>query len=267
MTDPDDDTVTIHAEPFRAWLLRGTPETPAPYSQYAQRPEAFQYYWKMLQRVFHVPASSDFPAAAYSDDEKELMEKFIATSRDLAAMTVLSFDGGITFTAAGEVQRNLPPQDTVRGALVTLRQLEKADEDASFQKVWRAVGRRLNEIDPQSAKRHNRYRLIQSKLMNGYLVKMADVLACTEQGFDTKLAMSIHHSGKPVDVINEAMYTGHVHWNRARAAAGSMGQTRDDIAAGTFEMDVFSALLQLSHWKFVYAEFLERQLGHVEGTP
>lgn len=59
--------------------------------------------------------------------------------------------------------------------------------------------------------------------MNGYLIKMADVLACTIQGFDIKPAMSLHHPGKPIDVINEAMYTGHVHWNRKRAVAGAMG--------------------------------------------
>ena len=123
-------------------------------------------------------------------------------------MTVLSFDGGITFSVDETAVRNLPPADTSRGALVTLRQLEKADEDASFLKAWKIVGRRLNEVDPAAAKRHNRYRLIQNKLTNGYLIKMANVLACTHQGFDPTLAMSLYHSGKPIDVINEAMYTG-----------------------------------------------------------
>lgn len=268
MPDPNTDTVTLHTEPFRAWLLRQTPESRAPYSQYAQRPEAFQYWWKMLRQVFHVPDPDSFPRANYSQDEVELLQQFVHTCRDLASMTVLSFDGGITFHAqesgGGQVERNLPPADTMRGALVTLRQLEKSDEDGSFQKVWRIVGRRLNEIDPIAAKRHNRYRLIQNKLMNGYLIKMADILACTVQGFDTKLAMSLHHSGKPIDVINEAMYTGHVHWNRKRAAAGTMGQKKDDVWAGMFEMDVYDSLIQLSHWKFVYAEFLEQQLGPTE---
>jgi hypothetical protein len=267
MTDKKNETVTVHSEPFRAWLLRNTADSRAPYSQYAQRPEAFQYSWKMLQNVFHIPDPKSFPKANYAAEEIELLYQFVQTCRDLASMTVLSFEGGISFSTGvsgqGQVERNLPPADTLRGALVTLRQLEKPDEDGSFLKVWRCVGRRLNEVDAIAARRHNRYRLIQNKLMNGYLIKMADVLACSKQGFDTELAMSLHHFGKPIDVINEAMYTGHVHWNRKRVAAGAMEQAKDDVSAGMFEMDVYDSLIQLSHWKFVYAQFLEQQLDPV----
>ena len=136
-----------------------------------------------------------------------------------------------------------------------------------FLKAWMIVGRRLNEVDPGAAKRHNRYRLIQDKLATGYLIKMADVLACTRQGFDPTLAMSLDHSGKPIDVINEAMYTGHVHWNHKRAADAAMGQAKNDVSSGMFEMDGYDSLIQLSHWKFVYAEFLEHQLGLVDKIP
>jgi hypothetical protein len=254
-------TITLKAEPFRAWLLRNMEETPPPYSSYAQRPEAFQYWWKMLRAVFHIPSPSALPRATYPDDELELLNHYLATCRELASMTVLSFDGAITFHAHGSVTRDLPPADTLRGALVTLRQLEKADEDGSFAKAWKVVARRLHEIDPEASKRHNLYRLVQNKLTNGYLVKMADVQACIMQDFDTNIAMSLHHSGKPIDVINEAMYTGHVHWNRKRAAVGAMGQAKDEVFAGLFDSDLYDSVIQLSHWKFAYAEFLEHQIG------
>ena len=65
MQDPDSDTITVHSEPFRAWLLRETTETRSPYSHYAQRPEAFQNWWKMLQNVFYIPDASSFPKANY----------------------------------------------------------------------------------------------------------------------------------------------------------------------------------------------------------
>lgn len=266
MSDDDDDqgTLTIHSKTFHDILIEELPDSKAPYSEHAQRPEAFQYWWKMIHSVFHVPDPASFPQTTFSDDEREVLAQYVETCRDLASMTVLSHQGGITFhmgaEGEGDVERNLPPKDATRGALVTLRQLEKPDEHASFSKVWKIVGRRLNEIDPASAKRHNRYRLIQSKLMNGYLRKMMDVLSCTLNGWDTKLAMSLYHSGKPEAVINQAMYTGHVHWNRERAAAGAMKQNDDHVWAGMFEADLYDSVLQLSHWKFVYAEFIERQL-------
>jgi hypothetical protein len=254
------ETITVHTETFRTWLLRRTSSTPAPLEMYAQQAEAFQDWWKMLRAVFHVPDPSSFPIATYDDGEVDLLERFIHTARDLASMTVLSFDGGVTFNHTGEVERTLPPSDSIRGALVTLRQLDSPDEDASFSKVWKIVNRRLYDVDARGASRHRRYRLIQNKLLDGYLVKMADVQSCVLQEFDTKLAMSIYHAGRPRDVINEAMYTGHVHWNRKRASTGAMGRTKDEVLAASFEMDMFYAMMQLSHWKFVYAEFLEHQL-------
>jgi hypothetical protein len=36
--------------------------------------------------------------------------------------------------------------------------------------------------------------------------------------------------------------TGHVHWNRQRATADAMGQAKDEVFAGMFEMDVYDAL-------------------------
>lgn len=252
---------TIRSEPFHAWLIRNVPDAPAPLGSFAQHPEAFQCWWKMLRAVFHIPTPNAFPRARFTGEEIELLDQFVNTAQDLASMTVLSFEGGITFRQDGTVERRLPPRDSVRGALVTLRQLESPDEDASFAKVWKLVNRRLHETDPEAARRHRRYRLIQNRLSNEWLVKMADVEACIRQGFDTKLAMSLHHSGAPRDVLNEAMYTGHVHWNRQRASTGALGQSRDEVRAGMFEMDMFHAVAQLSHWKFVYAEVLKLQLG------
>lgn len=264
MNDRNGDSLFTPKRFKRPLYIAPKPPRKAPYSEYAQRPEAFDYWWGMMQYVFHVPDPKSFPRATYSAAEVELLEQYVRTCRELASMTVLSHEGGITFTEDedGErIDRNLPPVDTTRGALVTLRQLEKPGEDASFSKVWKAVGRRMHEADPVAAKRHNRYRLVQNKLMNGYLKKMADVLAATAQGWDTTIMMSIYRSGKPQAVIDEAMYTGHVHWNRQRAAAGAMGQKSDAVFEGIFEMDVYESVLQLSHWKFVYAEFIEHQLG------
>lgn len=39
--------------------------------------------------------------------------------------------------------------------------------------------------------------------------------------------------------------------HRQRASADALGQTQDEALTGMLEMDMFNALEQLSHWKFV----------------
>jgi hypothetical protein len=223
-------------------------------------PDNFMYYWNLLNFVFYVPLASEFPQIDLDASQMELARQFVRQSCELAGMTALNYPIKMTLNIkegqSESVDTNLPGKDTIIGAFVQLRHFQGPGEDINFVKIWKSINHKLATYDRRFAIRHKRYKLIENKLQNDYLEQMGEIRSCQLLGYAVSLPQSIMHSGKPIDVFNESMYTGLIHSNRKRIAENRLHIPDDIIMKKMFEMDAYKAMMQLGLWKFVYADFI-----------
>lgn len=244
--------------------LRFTP----PYADKASRPEGYAYWWQLFRLVFDLPDPNRFPGlAGFNDDEMLMLERYVDVCEELAESSVLSHDGGMTVRITGgnteQVETSFPPKEAIRGTAVLFRQLASSDEEASYSKVRRAIGRRIHEaIDDRRDERQEiqvRWNRAHGQLHAGLLTAMADRRALELSGAHPSVPVP-REDVKPQELLSLFQYGDLIHWGKNAAALRNLAG--DDFLYNSAMMEYLSVVLQLSHFYLGYSLLVSRAIGH-----
>src|ERR1700730_8879483 len=137
--NPDEDTVTISAVPVEDTIHPHPLDFPPPLAELAPDTKGFQRHWEKLGYAFDLPDPAEFPALPLTDDDRELLRRFVEQCRHLAGYSLISDDGRLVMSSSGpghwEVSADLPSREAFGGTAVAFRQIHSHGEEASFSKV------------------------------------------------------------------------------------------------------------------------------------
>jgi hypothetical protein len=104
--------------------------------------DAFRFWWGQLEAIFDFNDPRDFPAFPATPelpaDERAVLDRFVAKSRELAASASLNADAEMRVEISDDNQTetihvDLPAPDLVAGFAALFRQFYALDERASFR--------------------------------------------------------------------------------------------------------------------------------------
>jgi len=152
--EPDAGEVVLHARGYEAVALDHPLSFPPPLASHSPSPEAFQFWWHMLQYVFELPDPATFPAIPVQPTaaEARAMDRYCDAATDLAESALLS--GAAEFrlsvrrhadgTFSEKIQSKFASKEITRGFATLFRQFYSTEESAGFQEMQRIL-RRLND--------------------------------------------------------------------------------------------------------------------------
>lgn len=261
-----DETVTFHAEPWRAAALREqTLRFAPPYAELASDPDGFAYWWKMLAYVYDPPNPHTFPPLANIDpQERTILRRYADSCEELAQATILSHGGGISVEFSDGKEKltaDEPPRESIRGGVLLFRQIASDNETASYSTVRKIIGRRIHEQrDAEYDRRDEMQRSwnrTRAGVLGGLLTAAADRKAAQAQGAHEDFPVAQEHV-KPMELISLFEYGDLVHWDRRR---DEMSLLQDDHFK--YKMTTFNFLesvIQMSHVYVGYSILVKRAL-------
>jgi hypothetical protein len=89
--------IKVHAKSFESVAAETTSlRFPPPLAERGSNLEGFEYWWKMMEFVFALPAPETFPSypTPPRKKERETLERFISAAGELAESTLLNGGGG-----------------------------------------------------------------------------------------------------------------------------------------------------------------------------
>ncbi|WP_155127537.1 hypothetical protein [[Actinomadura] parvosata] len=126
-----------------------------PYIETAARPEAFEMWWKWLTYVFDLPDPARAPRLTLplSKDNKDLVERYMLSIDDLLESSLLNVEQRFAYNVTADgveenLQREFLSREVSRGVAVTFRQFYAPKEEASFERVYKALCKRLKGEPP-----------------------------------------------------------------------------------------------------------------------
>ena len=137
----------------------------------------FVHHWEKLNYAFALPNPAQFPSLpVLTDDDRVLLDRFVAVCRQLAGYSAINNDSGITISGKdgqSNIELQFPSAEAFGGTSLAFRQLHSGQEDASFDKVqgrlFQAI-RILPEKEQQPAKDFlQQWVSARGKLMNQLL--------------------------------------------------------------------------------------------------
>jgi hypothetical protein len=102
--------------------------------------KGFQRHWEKLTYAFDLPDPADFPALPLTDDDQQLLSRFVQQCEYLASYSLISDDqGSQKIWSEGQsnwqIAADLPGREIFGGTAVAFRQIHNHGEEASFSKV------------------------------------------------------------------------------------------------------------------------------------
>lgn len=137
--------IRVEARSFE-WLATSTTKLrfPAPLASRAPDPDGFEFWWKMLEFVFALPAPETFPSLSKPPKQADsaILERFIHTAEELAESNLLSGRNEMTVNIAdgglGEsVETQFATSEITRGFTTLFRQMHSSEKSdpARFVRV------------------------------------------------------------------------------------------------------------------------------------
>lgn len=222
--------------------------------------EAARFCWRRIQYVFglsdpRLMAQFEHP---FSDDEREVLERFVQQARDLAGSTFLSAKDEVTISIADDgmseaIEKRLSDRDVTVGFMVMFRQCYSNDEKASFKNARGIVMQRaknLPEGDDRSATLRA-WAKTQGQ-MRGRLLESHVHSAMADRGDGP--AMLKRPDGDPQHpdrvespemLLSTYWYGDMIHW------------TRGETTLIEWEKDAFT-----SAWKIIHTLMAASELAH-----
>lgn len=239
-----------------------------PYADRSANPNGFSYWWQMMQLVFDLPNPHRFPALPdFSQGDRKILHRYVATCQELAESTVLSHKGGVTVkikdqNAEPDLRIDFPPKEAIRGTTVLFRQLANPGELASYSKVRKIVGKRIHEArDAHTAQREEwqkGWNSAHSQLNAGLLPAMADRKALTLRGAHPSVLV-VGEDVRPQELIKIFQYGDLIHWGDKLEAHEALHQ---DPYSSAFEtMNFLQVVSQLGHFYLGYSLLVRAAMG------
>lgn len=127
-----------------------------PLADRSPNPDAFEFWWRLIEYRFSLPDPSSFPALGPppAGHDLEVLLRYVHAGEEMAESTVLGGDDGVTVHIPDEgsdeeeiVDARFSSNESLRGFTVLFRQFHADDEPASFNNV-QAILRRLTAASP-----------------------------------------------------------------------------------------------------------------------
>ncbi|MBF6439274.1 hypothetical protein [Nocardia cyriacigeorgica] len=229
----------------------------------------FRRHWEKLTYLFDLPDPANFPSmyAHLTETDRAMMDRFVATCRNLAKYAVFNeLGGGLSIKSAnGEhwtVTADLPSHEQFSGVAATFRQLHNAEEEASFSKIEGRIQAALNRLDedarqgPRSVV--SRWREARAAIMK----KTVPTLVCERIGETTgKMPPVCSLEGVvPDELIRQFNYGDMLHWGKYRDKLADL--TEDENSEKFFQYAVLNSIISLGHLYFGFSILLESVLGY-----
>lgn len=177
-----DRSMEVEVAPWRSLMPPQPLRFAPPYAHVAATPRGYAYWWQLFRFVFDLPDPNRFPLlSGFNNEERAVLGRYVDVCEELAESTVLSHDGGLTFRVEDgqeRVEPNFPPKEAIRGTAVLFRQLASSEEEASYSKTRKIIGRRIYELaDDRRDERQEsqvRWNRAHGQLQGGLLTTMVD---------------------------------------------------------------------------------------------
>lgn len=194
-----------------------------------------------------------------------MLKRYVDVCEELAESSVLSHDGGFTVTVEEgkeRIEANFPPKEAIRGTAVLFRQLASAEEEASYRKVRKAIGRRIHEVaDERQDEREDYQRSwnrAHGQLQANLLTAMVDRKVVRQQSGHESVPVVGEGVG-PQELLSLFQYGDLIHWGKHAAALRTLAG--DDFAYTRAMYDYLSVVIQLSHFYLGYSLLVARALA------
>ncbi len=229
----------------------------APLMERSPRPDAFVFWWRMLQYVFpdlHDPDS--FPSLSVTPEtvDMELFQRYIAAAEEMAESELLCADDEVTVHFGKEQEEHIEAIETskeiTRGFTTLLRQFDAKEEPASFQ----VVSGRLRKLsmkttdgsaDLRSAE-IDAWRKAQARLHGTELRRLV------RRKVDPELEFGSDHS--PTYLLSAYRYGDLIHWDSKREVVATW--EKDPFHKHRARMFFLEAAAGLAHLYIGFGELV-----------
>ncbi|GAB3205405.1 hypothetical protein GCM10027262_10450 [Nocardia tengchongensis] len=236
---------------------------PAPLTEFAtDGGRAISHHWEKLTYMFALLDPADFPVLPLVAEDRESMEYFIRTCRELAGYSVINDDHGLLVSLDGadwKVEAQLPTKETFAGTAVAFRQLHSGQEEASFDKVkgrlFQAIKRLPEESQAAAHEVVTQWARARAELMNQTLSTLVS-RKVSNASQDNPVSF---HGVRPDELIATYNYGGTIHFGKQRQALVDL--TKDPTLSAYYSYACIASIAGLSYLYFGFATLLEAALG------
>lgn len=233
----------------------------------------FQGSWERLTYLFDLPDPDSFQSLRSHMHEQDyaMLERFIATCRNLATYTVFNAKNpGVVVTAKGggklAVKADLPSHEQFAGVSATFRQLHNDGEEASFSKIQSRLQVAIKQLD-EPARTEQRTVVSQWRAARAALMKKTvPTMICERIGEETgEMPDVLSYEGvEPETLIRQYNYGDTLHWGDYRDELADL--TQDDGDEKFHKYAVLNSMINLGHLYFGFSVLLESALGYAKVT-
>lgn len=259
-----DDTVSFSLVPTQDTIHPHPLNFPPPLEELsATKTAGFQRHWEKLTYVFNLPDPRDFPPLPLTDDDRKLLNRFVEQCRYLAGFSLLSDNGGISWSSGPEgtqIKADLPSGEAFVGTVAAFRQIHNHGEDASFSKVkgrlFNATGQ-INDEDAQNELRAVMSRWVDARgdLMN----RLLPTIVCQKVSNAPPGHPISYRDIKPEELFLAFNYGDTIHWGEQKEKLADLLDTPDNKAY--YQNALCAAILGLSHLYFGWSLLVQAALG------
>jgi len=274
-------TVQIKAEAFSAHAQRRPLDWDTPMRGLLRDPDAGDFVWHRLQYVFRLPNPHALPALgiAWTQDEREMLMRFVEHAETLAGTSLLGAKDGVTVRIADdglseEVDARFSDPDVTTGFATLLRQCYMPDEEASFSRVRKVLGARLHALGDAALEdvlkqwRRAHVALHNKALEELIQERMVDegLMPAQSQNPDGNWSSSIVRGpASPDDLLRAFWYGGQIHWGDQRETLSHL--QRDPFEAAWSDIHARQCALELAHFYIGFAVLVRNAVGEALRQP
>lgn len=241
---------------------------PVPLRDAARDPKGFDHHWQKLSYVFHLTDPSMFPRLDLNDDDKETLQRYVYTCRELAGYTafneaVAKMDIDKTGPGAYDwsVTTSFPSSESFTGLSARFRQLNNDKEKASFAIARKVIQKNSEELNDPARQEAREMLKAWSRSRAQLNEKMLNTLVC-EEAMGPRSENEPQHSYAgtiPSELIESFNYGDTLHWGGKREDLAKL--VEDENFENFHKHCVLSSMLALGHLYFGFSILVESALG------
>ncbi|SPL98689.1 unnamed protein product [[Actinomadura] parvosata subsp. kistnae] len=241
-----------------------------PYIETAARPEAFEMWWKWLTYVFDLPDPARAPRLTLplSKDNKDLVERYMLSIDDLLESSLLNVEQRFAYNVTADgveenLQREFLSREVSRGVAVTFRQFYAPKEEASFERVYKALCKRLKGEPPHVREAGMRvltpWHQAHNKL-RGHSLKQLVRKKMVEDGVMGGPYVAFGYERPPEVLISYYQYGDLIHWGEKREPLAKVA-AEDPVLEGMYRITFMEAMFVFAHIYMGFAKVIEALRG------
>ncbi|HUA10395.1 MAG TPA: hypothetical protein VMA83_00140 [Solirubrobacteraceae bacterium] len=243
---------------------------PPPLSDRSSEPDGFEFWWKMLEFVFALPAPEAFPpfSNAPKQADRKVLDRFIHTAEEMAESSLLSGTNRMTVNVGDEgefetVETEFVTNEITRGFATLLRQMHSTEnsDPARFLRVHEIL-RQTNgrsgddQVDERArqlaAWKKARVELLQENLKVRVGQKLRD---------EGRMPAGIPGEGdmSPQTLISAYQYGDLIHWGHHRDKLEAVAD--DPFRSAHLRMQFLDAAVGICHLYLGFSLLVRASLG------